>query len=570
MDHKGVVYSWNCIMYDNIDVFRTQLHSSLAAATKHASHYAADTFTVVSTHIKNVPLNIKVALGATAGCAAVGIIAYYLRRRRKRRKQWTHILEVTPANSVVNSGKDDKVSVASSNRSHRTRASHTPTPSSLPRHPSLSTMNGSLRGSVGDNFDVCIEDDQHSVSTVTLTHHEGENSVDPQQKCARAMEHVGQAIQQFQDVLHELMTWENFDGEPTSSTPRLYGQIHEYLEAAQQLQRLYERDHWEAYSASIALETTLQQLNTEYEEQRRRKRTSETSGSQAESFHSAISVLSVADLSKLHEEMGRRPQFPVFEQALIELEENHIPYRTIRTHMLGCKSDCEFLAKLHCLRPAFQIIFSDSATSMYFKDAGRRLLVEIMGKAGREWEEVEQAYNALIHFVEDPANTALMEEELSMRGVPMLTFYDVVIDFLILDAFDDLASPPSSVVSVCQNRWLSAGFKETALSTAVWSVLKAKRRMLKFPRGFVAHFYAVAEHTSPVFAWGFMGPDTSVKHLCQIFKNEVLGFLCDVFSFQHVRYTTYQTIADDVLNRAKQRLNSMLRQLALVQPVNQA
>ncbi len=43
----------------------------------------------------------------------------------------------------------------------------------------------------------------------------------------------------------------------------------------------------------------------------------------------------------------------------------------------------------------------------------------------------------------------------------MLTFYDVVIDFILFDAFDDLENPPSSVTAVVQNRWLSNGFKET-------------------------------------------------------------------------------------------------------------
>ena len=46
-----------------------------------------------------------------------------------------------------------------------------------------------------------------------------------------------------------------------------------------------------------------------------------------------------------------------------------------------------------------------------------------------------------------------------------MTFYDIVIDFIILDAFDDLESPPSSVISVVQNRWLSNGFKETVIGS---------------------------------------------------------------------------------------------------------
>lgn len=42
-----------------------------------------------------------------------------------------------------------------------------------------------------------------------------------------------------------------------------------------------------------------------------------------------------------------------------------------------------------------------------------------------------------------------------------MTFYDIVLDFILMDAFDDLENPPSSVIAVIQNRWLSNSFKET-------------------------------------------------------------------------------------------------------------
>lgn len=45
--------------------------------------------------------------------------------------------------------------------------------------------------------------------------------------------------------------------------------------------------------------------------------------------------------------------------------------------------------------------------------------------------------------------------------VKCMSFYDIVLDFIVLDAFEDLEAPPSSVTAVVQNRWLSNGFKET-------------------------------------------------------------------------------------------------------------
>ena len=39
--------------------------------------------------------------------------------------------------------------------------------------------------------------------------------------------------------------------------------------------------------------------------------------------------------------------------------------------------------------------------------------------------------------------------------------------------------------------------------------------------GFIGHFYGVSEHTSPVLAWGFLGPDSHLKDLCNFFKVHV-------------------------------------------------
>lgn len=36
--------------------------------------------------------------------------------------------------------------------------------------------------------------------------------------------------------------------------------------------------------------------------------------------------------------------------------------------------------------------------------------------------------------------------------------------------------------------------------------------------GFIAHFYAVCEHISPVLAWGFLGPKNSLHDFCCFFK----------------------------------------------------
>lgn len=54
---------------------------------------------------------------------------------------------------------------------------------------------------------------------------------------------------------------------------------------------------------------------------------------------------------------------------------------------------------------------------------------------------------------------------LSSLQVVCMNFFDIVLDFILMDAFEDLESPPSSVVAVLRNRWLSDSFKETVIST---------------------------------------------------------------------------------------------------------
>jgi hypothetical protein len=67
----------------------------------------------------------------------------------------------------------------------------------------------------------------------------------------------------------------------------------------------------------------------------------------------------------------------------------------------------------------------------------------------------------MMEFLHDQNNWYMIENELTLRNVKAMTFYDIVLDFIILDAFKDLDSPPNSVMAVIQNRFLSNGFKET-------------------------------------------------------------------------------------------------------------
>lgn len=67
----------------------------------------------------------------------------------------------------------------------------------------------------------------------------------------------------------------------------------------------------------------------------------------------------------------------------------------------------------------------------------------------------------MMEFLQEPNSRGIMEEELNSRGVRCMNFYDVLIDFILLDAFEEVEKPPSSIKAILQNRWISASFRET-------------------------------------------------------------------------------------------------------------
>jgi len=61
--------------------------------------------------------------------------------------------------------------------------------------------------------------------------------------------------------------------------------------------------------------------------------------------------------------------------------------------------------------------------------------------------------------------------------------------------------------------------------------------MLKFPNGFMSHFYVISEQISPLMAWAFFGPNENLRDFCHYFREQLLAFLGDIFSFQKSRFT---------------------------------
>ncbi|XP_027147619.1 mitoguardin 1 [Larimichthys crocea] len=281
------------------------------------------------------------------------------------------------------------------------------------------------------------------------------------------------------------------------------------------------------------------------------------------SIASTDSFVSAAELSE-HRELRSvlaLGHHPFYEEALQMAEDGKISCRVLRTEMLECFGDVDFLAKLHCVRQACQLILCERTTRMFLADTGKKILSSIIVKAQKSPKRFEEEFEEMITFLEHTEHWENTEVELATRGVKHLNFYDIVLDFILMDSFEDLENPPISIQNVINNRWLNSSFKETAVASSCWSVMKQKRQHMKVSDGFIAHFYSVCEQISPVLAWGFLGPKSSLQDFCCFFKDQVLHFLKDIFDLDKVRYSTVESLAEDMLHLLHRRSELLLAYL---------
>uniref|UniRef100_A0A3B4XSP2 Mitoguardin 2 n=1 Tax=Seriola lalandi dorsalis TaxID=1841481 RepID=A0A3B4XSP2_SERLL len=279
-----------------------------------------------------------------------------------------------------------------------------------------------------------------------------------------------------------------------------------------------------------------------------------------DSFFSAAELFDAMALEEVYQPL--RPA-ALYEEALSQVREAKVAYRSLRTELLECYGDQDFLAKLHCVRQAFQVLLLDETHRTFFMETGKQMITGLMVKANKSPKAFLESYEDMLLYTQREETWPITKMELEGRGVVCMNFFDVVLDFILMDAFEDLESPPSSVVAVLRNRWLSDSFKETALATACWSVLKAKRRLLMVPDGFISHFYAISEHVSPVLAFGFLGPRQHLSEVCTIFKQQIVQYLKDMFDHDKVRFTSAQCLAEDILNLSHRRSEILLGYLGI-------
>ncbi|KAG8437196.1 hypothetical protein GDO86_008042 [Hymenochirus boettgeri] len=271
------------------------------------------------------------------------------------------------------------------------------------------------------------------------------------------------------------------------------------------------------------------------------------------SLASTDSFVSAAELTENHEMrvtcgLSSLYNNMLYEEALKLAEEGKVQYRVFR----------DFLAKLHCIRQAFQSIISQTPNKLFLMETGRKILSALIVRARKNPKKFEDAYSEMMHFLEHSETWQDIEKELVSRGVKCINFYDIVLDFILMDSLEDLENPPLSIQNVVKNRWLNASFKETAVASSCWSLLKQKRQQMKVPNGFFLHFYNICEQLSPVLAWGFLGPKTPFYDLCCLYKDQLLYLLKDIFDFEKVRYSNLGNLTEDIMHCLHNRIEFVM------------
>lgn len=279
-----------------------------------------------------------------------------------------------------------------------------------------------------------------------------------------------------------------------------------------------------------------------------------------DSFFSAAELFDAISLDDVYQPL--KPA-ALYEEALNLVRDGKVECRSLRTELLECYSDQDFLAKLHCVRQAFHLLLLDETHRTFFTETGKQMITGLMIKANKSPKAFLESYQDMLLYTQHEETWPTTRQELEGRGVVCMNFFDIVLDFILMDAFEDLENPPTSVVAVLRNRWLSDNFKETALATACWSVLKAKRRLLMVPDGFISHFYSISEHVSPVLAFGFLGPRQHLSEVCTIFKQQIVQYLKDMFDHDKVRFTSIPSLAEDILSLSHRRTDILLGYLGI-------
>ncbi|CAM4646567.1 unnamed protein product [Lepidochelys olivacea] len=519
----------------------------------------------------------KVLFATALGTVAIALAAHQLKRRRRRKRQ------ITPEKCGIKPGGVPALSlptkkVPSVKKGYSSRRVQSPSSKSNDTLSGISSIEPSKHSSSSHSLASIVAVNSSSPTPASTGPWETRAMEDPgaagdssaENLYIQGMELFEEALQKWEQALtvrqrnntSTPVSWDNKKHEEAMSE-ELPEQESQKKEFAEKLESLLHRAYHlqEEFGSTLPSDSMLLDLERTLmlpltDGSLRLRTDDEDSLTSEDSFFSAAELIDSLQIGRIPFQLSKPAA--AYEEALQLVKEGSVSCRTRRTELLGCYHDQDFLAKLHCVRQAFQVLLQDESNQLFFGEVGKQMVTGLMTKAEKNPKGFLECYEEMLHYALKQDTWPTTQRELEGRGVVCMNFFDIVLDFILMDAFEDLENPPSSVLAVLRNRWLSDSFKETALATACWSVLKAKRRLLMVPDGFISHFYSVSEHVSPVLAFGFLGPKQQLSEVCGFFKHQIVQYLKDMFDLDNVRYTTVQLLAEDILQLSRRRSEILL------------
>lgn len=239
----------------------------------------------------------------------------------------------------------------------------------------------------------------------------------PQQMGVMGMEALETVIGYWEDALSAYQTTDGL----TLMSPEeseFCREIHNLLDIAYALQEQSELLFLDERSVLFREEEVVKEGSVARSNATRDRRTSDPGLDSGDSFASALDqIADLRDFEDFFEYFPEMEKYPLYQNAMKHLEDQAIPYRSLRTELVNCNSDAEYLAKLHCLRLAFQYLFKDDVKSRWVEDCGRQVLTDLMCLGDKDPKDFLVGYEALIEFLHDQNNWIAIEEELSLRNV---------------------------------------------------------------------------------------------------------------------------------------------------------
>lgn len=219
--------------------------------------------------------------------------------------------------------------------------------------------------------------------------------------------------------------------------------------------------------------------------------------------------------------------------AMIEARAGRVPIRKVRLKYTGCKDDEDFAARVFCFRKGMDVVFKDEENRRQIRETFMHVLSGIIIKAGDDPKSFVSAVDRFGDFlqseyVRDELKT--VGDELINRGMKVMNFYDIVLDYLLFDAWDLVASPPPSVKAALQSSWVPQVVRVRTIRSTVWGITRTRLSLFKSGT-FMKNYYTCMLGLVPPFAVGLLEiGDQGLIDVNKRFQEIFIELIVDIFA----------------------------------------